>query len=469
MISHRPSADRRRNTMPASRWRWVETLLLLLIAFGLVWAILTSTLPYALAASHPELALRLNPNNPVALITLAERARTRLLDLIAPVEPTVAAASKPSTGPEAAAETTASDPPNAPDQKERAAEIESLKNTIRSLARRAIANDPFNAHAFRLLGEVADDPERIRFLMQEAVKRSRREWIAVLWLMADSFERKDFADVVDKADILLRTGSNLTPEAMNYLTGLAATPEGQAPLIATLAERPPWRRSFFETLPNNVQYASTPYELMTALKTAGSAPSDAELAPYLRVLMRENLVIDAHDIWLQFERDDESAPVPLLNDPDFADEPSGLPFEWSIRRGSNAAVEYAGLGENDRSQSVKFVFGVGRSQFPELSQVLVLGPGRYKLSGEFGGMIRAKRGLRWEVKCWRGRELTKTDMIYGHPRIAWQPFNLDIEVPDEESCRSQQLRLFHDARSSSEQLISGEISLRHLSLVAMTQ
>lgn len=455
--------------MPASRWRWVETPLLVLIALALVWSILTSTLPYALAESDPEFALRLNPDNPVALISLAERARTRLVDLIAPPEPTAVVASKSSAGPELAAETTASDPPSSPDPKETTAEIESLKNTIGSLARRAIANDPFNARAFRLLAEIADDPQRIRFLMQEAVKRSRREWIAVLWLMADSFERKNFADVVDKADVLLRTGSNFTPEAMNYLTGLAATPEGQAALIATLAKQPPWRRSFFETLPNQVQYAATPYELMAALKTAGSAPSDAELAPYLRVLIRENLVIDAHDIWLQFERDDEAAPVPLLNDPNFADEPSGLPFEWSMQRGSNATVEYARLGEKDRGQSVKFAFGVGRSQFPELSQVVVLGPGRYRLSGEFGGMIRAKRGLRWEVKCWRGKELAKTDMIYGHPRIAWQPVSLDIEVPDEESCRSQQLRLFHDARSSSEQLISGEISLRHLSLVAVTQ
>ena len=44
-----------------------------------------------------------------------------------------------------------------------------------------------NAEAYRLLAEMERDPDRARLPMQEAVKRSRRESVAVFWLLNDSF------------------------------------------------------------------------------------------------------------------------------------------------------------------------------------------------------------------------------------------------------------------------------------------
>ena len=130
-------------------------------------------------------------------------------------------------------------------------------------------------------------------------------------------------------------------------------------------------------------------------------------------------------------------------------------------------VEFTPPGDKEGSGSVSFTFGAGRVQFPELSQMIVLAPGRYRFSGEFEGMIRARRGLRWEIHCWKGKELAKTEMLYGLSTARRQLFGLDIDVPDRDDCRSQQLRLFHDARSASEQLISGQASFRSLSLTTL--
>lgn len=429
----------------------------------LIWGVLTKSLPFVFAESNPELALRLDPYNPVALIALADRQRAKLLQLRQSHDESVAALGPANDNSDGSTETRIT----GGRQDSALAEIDHYRVEIADLARRAIASDPLNAHGFRLLAEVADDPDHARPLMKEAVKRSRRESIAVFWLLADSFERKDFADVVEKAEVLLRTGSNLAQEAMRYLCELAAIPDAQPALATALAQKPSWRRGFFDALPTSVELAGTPYELMLAVQDAGSKIEPQELAPYLNVLVRENLTPYARDVWVQL-RPEGAQPNALLNNATFAEEPSGLPFDWTVRRGANAMAEFAPLEDKvGGDRTVRFSFGGGRAEFPELSQMIVLTPGRYRFSGEMEGMIRARRGLRWEVRCWKGNVLAQTEQLYGRPGTR-QAFSLEIDVPDRDDCRSQQLRLFHDARSASEQLISGQPSFRSLALTAAT-
>ncbi len=149
----------------------------------LVWAVLTKSLPYVLAASAPDSALALNPNNPEALVAKAGRSRERLLSLMEgerkqPNRESGRAIAKPGDTiaalPEAGDET-GTDP-------DTEGERRALRGEIRNLALRAIANDPLNARAYRLLAEVTDNPDNARILMNEALKRSRRETAAIFWL-----------------------------------------------------------------------------------------------------------------------------------------------------------------------------------------------------------------------------------------------------------------------------------------------
>ncbi len=410
---------------------------------------------------HPDLAIRLDPGNPLALLTLAERARAEYLELQGVGGDVAPSAENTDSEVGASSSATAALAPANRDPAV-AARIRSLRDSIADLARRALVNDPLNARAFRMLGEVAETPEQTRLMMQEAVKRSRRESIAVFWLMADSYGRGDFAGVVQKADILLKSQPQIASEVMRYLGAASADAGARSILVKTLAKRPDWRGGFFNALPQNVRYAGTPLELMTGLKSAGSPPSPSELAPYLDVLIGAGMVSYARDVWLQLMHDGEQQS--LLVNANFAQDPSGLPFDWSVRRATNATFEFLPSGGGNEGRSARIDFGTGRVQFPDLSQVVVLAPGRYRLEGEFRGLIRGRRGLRWEIRCWRGKQLAETEMLFASRDRAWQGFNLHVDVPDREDCRSQQVRLFHDARSASEQLVSGQISFRSLVL-----
>jgi hypothetical protein len=426
---------------------------------ALLWLVLVKSLSFTLAEISPEAALWFNPNMPRALLNLAESKRAKLIEHYLNTGTTVPTDASTQN---AAAKEAALDAASRDDSEER----DALRAEIRGLARRAIALAPMSARGYRILAEATEERGEVRFLMQEAFARSRRESAAVTWLMTDSFERGDFADVVAKADILLRTRAQLSPHAIDYLGDVAANPEGRHVLVSVLAGDPVWRLKFFKELPKNVPSMEVPLELMVELKDVGSPPSPEELAPFLSALVTLKHADLAYNAWLQLVSHEKLAHLGLLNNSNFAEDPNGLPFDWTIWRGKNTLVGFVPLNDQSGERALRFSFGGGRAKFPETSQIVLLGPGRYQLTGSFRGLITSPRGLRWELRC-IGAEtpLAETDMIFSAPQD-WQTFTLDIEVPssDDDDCPAQKLRLYHAARSASEELMTGEISFRGIRL-----
>lgn len=431
--------------------------ILALASLGLAWLILTKTLPYALAATAPETALWLSPEHPAALVVIAERHRTRLLELAnlqqSDTNPAAASAAPPRT--------TAGTPADV------AAERQSLQRDIAALARRILASDPLNAAAYRMLGEVSDDTDRVRALMLLALKHSRRETVAAFWLLNDSFERQDFVAALDYADILLQTRANLGVYVFGYMTRMAEHPQGRDMLLARLVTKPNWRTSFLGTLPSSVRDVRTPLNVLVGLKERGKPPTNEELRPYLDFLLANRLELQAYNTWLQMLSAEQLADIEFVRNASFERDPTGLPFDWRVSTPQNAIVAFSPLKDKPGQRALHISFGTGRVRFPEISQVLILAPGRYRLTGNVRTAITAKRGLRWQITCLRGARtlLGSTEQILGTAND-WTTFAVDLTVPAQQDCTGQKLNLMHDARSASEQLISGEVWFDALKLVA---
>lgn len=419
----------------------------------LCWLVITNSLPYALAPSFPDIAVSLNPNNPVALMVKADKVRQQVLNLSGSPEQTksgeTAAPSKPDTIahlPEA----NSGSPVKPWDERD------ALSRELRRLAIRTIAADPLNAKAFRLLAEMTGMQDQVRILMGEAVKRSRRESLAQFWLLNDSAYQKNYRAAIDHADILLRTRPELSRYVLAYLGRIADDPGGRTLLIQELAKGPSWRSSFFALLPQNAKQPDTPLKIMMALKATAQPVADKELVPYLNALIAEDLFDHAYNVWLQFLPETERDSLGLITHAKFEHDPTGLPFDWQVARGVNAIAEFVALGPDERALHI--AFGTGRAQFPEVSQTVLLAPGKYRLEGKLRGSVIGKRGLRWQLRCASGsrRVLGETDMLLGESN-GWRMFSFETEVPQTEDCRGLTLRLFHDSRSASEEVISGEV------------
>lgn len=436
-----------------------------------LWIVLIKSLPYALVPEYADTALALNPNNPVALIAKAEEKRKKLVALLGLEGEAPKEQEKRETDsanvlfrlPEA----------NLPEAKgvdngaESSGERNQLSAEIRDLALRAIMNDPLNATAFRLLAEVTTNTDQIRLLMQEAFRRSRRESAAAFWLLNDSIYRKDFVSAMRYSDILLRTRPPLEPYVFAYLSFLAEVPEARDLLLAKLEKAPRWRLRFFNSLPANLKSVNTLLALVTGLKDKAKPVLPTEIKAYVNFLIRRGQVDIAYDVWLQFLPSADLENLGFLTNANFQNQPSGLPFDWTIEDGINALAEIIPSGAGG---DLHVALGDGRVKFPVVSQVLLLPPGRYRLEGKLRGTVTGKRGLRWQLICTTtpGRVLGQTEMLVGKTD-QWRVFSFNADIQGSDDCRGQTLRLFHDARSASEELIAGEIWFSDLRLAVGTQ
>ena len=427
-----------------------------------LWLVITKSLPYALAPVQPDAALAFNPNNPMALLSKAEKRREKLVAI------TGIGAEKASGPEETRREERSNTLSSLPEAKESGTELgerEDLREEIRDLALRALANDPLNARAYRALAEVVSGADQVRLLMQKAFEHSRHELIATFWLINDSYYRKDFKATLHYSDILLRTRPELGTYIYSYLSLLAAEPEGRSLLVDRLASEPDWRKQFFQVFPRASKDADAPLLVMTALRDAGKPVSDKELAPYLNFLISVNRIDAAYNAWLQFLSAAQLEKIELLTNGRFESKPSGLPFDWTIDPGKNAIADFVPLGKNSIGNAFHIKLSDGRVQFPQMSQVLFLPPGRYRLEGNLRGAISGKRGLRWQIRCASGPQkiLGETEMLLGQSP-QWRVFTFDAEVPQLSECPGEILRLIHDSRSASEELVSGEVWFSDLRL-----
>ena len=214
----------------------------LIVGLGLLiaWQVVTRSIAAYLAREAPQAALKLNAGEPTALVNLADARLNRR------------------TGEEAnsagAAEQTSSDkgqPPRAGDRLGGWAEIalkamarrleegqalpddanapppltQQDRAQIRAFAERALRNDPLNARALRVLGQLAEvsgDRDLAARLMGASARRSLGESAAVYAMLRHSFENKDHVNTLYYADALMRKRPQLVGAVAPMLASSAS-------------------------------------------------------------------------------------------------------------------------------------------------------------------------------------------------------------------------------------------------------
>ena len=434
----------------------------------------TTSLPLALSGTHPHAALFLSPEHPKALITLARQERQKLfLETQAPDldDPGQQGIDSIDSSDEAEQQALPAETDHALPSPEVADSVDPQirRARIRDLATRVLVTDPLNAEAYRLLGEVEPDPDKARQYLIEALARSRRETVAAFLLMNQNYENKDAPGVVRMADTLLRTRPQLNQYTLSYLHSLVLTPEGREALVEALRTQPSWRMTFMRSLGRPLATSDEPLALFELMKQKGDTPTNQELAPFLDARMRATRsATAAYNIWLQLLPDDQLTRLRPVNNLDFSNEFSGLPFDWRLARSTNVFVNFQPREKGQEGRVLRVRFGSGRFTFGPISQVTFLRPGTYRFEGMQSGRMSARRGMVWQISCYTGNRLIgQSDQLMGAPR-GWRPFYFEFSVPEDPACEAQTIRLIHDARSPSEQIASGEVLFDKLEIQRVT-
>ena len=197
---------------------------MLLVFLWVGWRIIAQTAALSLVQSHPDAALSLVADQPVALV---RRAQLELAD---------------------------------PDGN---------LDSARVWAERALRSSPLNARAFTLLGLIAErkgDQKSADALMRIAAARTWRDQTTDEWLLNNEARRGDYAHALPYADAMLRISYNFQPELFPVLASFTVDPRAFEALTAFLATAPPWRSWFLSELSARLANKTRLVQLYAALQ-----------------------------------------------------------------------------------------------------------------------------------------------------------------------------------------------------------
>ncbi len=445
--------------------------LIILVALGvfLVWGVVTRGVAAYLAEASPEKAIRLRATQATALLNLAEK---KLRDLDPKkVEPaTNSKAVNEDTRPAEVQSQQSFDtagqnsPLSAPSDGSRT----QTRDEVRSLAERALVEDPLNARAFQILGQLsvqASDDTRAETFMHAAVRRSLFASEAVYWMMQKSYKVQNYKAALGYAVVLLKTTQRTGSYVMPILGNIAEKQDAATELKKLLANNPAWRQGFFVSLPNNISDARTPLAIFLSLKDTAAPPTATELRSYLNFLVDRKLYDLAYYTWLQFLPAEQLNKVGNLFNGGFEAAPSGVPFDWVWTDKPGATIEIAVPPDRENERALHIEFGPGRVDFSGVTQLIILPPGSYQFRGGYQADIVSQRGLQWRITCAgaEGSPLGESSLVSGRDS-AWQDLEVSFTVPNA-NCPAQYVTLASGARSASEQFMSGTVWYDNLKIV----
>jgi tetratricopeptide (TPR) repeat protein len=403
-----------------SLWRLGILVCVLLVLIWVGWRIIAQTAAQSLARSHPDAALSLAADVPVALDQLAQQ------ELLNP---------------------------------------DGNLDSAREWAQRALRSYPLSARALTLLGLIAErkgDQKSADALMRISGARTWRDRTAQAWLFNRELRRGDYADALPHVDAILRIDPESTTQLFPALAGFTANPPAVKALTAFLATSPPWRTWFLSELSARLANKARLVELYAALNETENPPTKKELLPYLNRLIKDGNFEQAYQTWRETLPPEQRANESYPFNRDFDIPIDGLPFNWNLEAIPGADIQIVPSVDGDRKRALHVEFSGARVRFANVKQLMLLPAGDYTFSGRVKTEeLRTSRGLWWHIFCANNpaKTLANTELVSG--TMPWTDFTVNFQVPAED-CRAQWLQLELPARIEPELRIEGQVWYQYL-------
>lgn len=347
-----------------------------------------------------------------------------------------------------------------------------------ALARMALERAPFNLQALRVVGlvegetgdrGVADD------LLTLAGNWSLRDDSSHSWLIDNRLRRGDYGSAFAHADTLVRRRAEIRPQVFDLFgTAMEADPRSVPFLAGELADSPPWRAAFINSLYQREGGVALAAQLAMVMKDSDGRFSDAELQQLYQRLYSASQTEALRQVRTTLDR---PAAEQNLIDGRFEADAAILPFGWDLAVGAGysvAALSDAGPSEAAdgqlRPSGALRVGHNGQSRDVLARQVTLLAPGRYRLLGlsrwEFG---TSQMTFSWQLVC-GGAARPAGEAVFGAPTRStaaasetWTPFSMEFQVPAD-GCDSQSLQLVGENPGRRTDLV---IWFSHLEIAAV--
>ncbi|PYB71700.1 hypothetical protein DMY87_15925 [Rhizobium wuzhouense] len=358
--------------------------------------------------TDPKLALRLNPFNVDAFITLSEERLGGPADT---------------------------------------ADIDQLM----AAAGRMAAEAPGDARLYSVRG-VAEakkgDVEHALTSFRHALVLAPTELQALQWMIEYSAAQNDQATVVDRVDALFRRWPDRIPVYADRLPEIFRGADQRRLLVQRLKMAPPWRVSFISSLSKSPDGALFAADLLWDLAQGQGEQNAGEINQVLGALLTAGRYDEAYQTFLVTLDDERQKLAGNVYNGSFLDAPSGSPFDWMVKRQPGLATSMAKPGDGASTPGLSIDFLQAPVRDPGIRQFLNLASGRYRLSVKASaqGAVLPK-GLFWSIACFKpGTVLGTLPVEQGtYPITA---ISAELVVPPDH-CGLQVLRLGTRAMTGS--------------------
>ncbi len=179
------------------------------------------------------------------------------------------------------------------------------------------------------------------------------------------------------------------------------------------------------------------------------------MKPYLDRLILLGRFEEAYQDWRATSSQGEMLTRYLYNG-NFEAPLDGLPFNWVFADAGGAEIQITEAADRGNSHALRVQFSGARAQLGRVGQLLMLGPGGYRLElAVKASDLRTERGLVWQISCAKsGMVLAETNPVTG--AIPWTELAVKLSVPASD-CGAQWLKLTIPARTASESEIEGDV------------
>lgn len=223
----------------------------------------------------------------------------------------------------------------------RGAGAEDLQKAAAVDGARTFDAEPTNSSAIGLIAlsrQLKGDMPRARALYEDTLAVSKRDKLANLWLIEDASARGRVAYILDRYDVLLRTGG----AASDTLFDVLGTALREDAIISHLERRlqrhPPWAEQFWlRVAPHGAAIANIG-RLRLRLFDKGVANPAGNDNDIIRRLIESGEIPLASTLYARLAPQDETRAGPVRN-ADFASRALFPPFDWETLSGDTYGAE----------------------------------------------------------------------------------------------------------------------------------
>lgn len=238
-------------------------------------------------------------------------------------------------------------------------------------------------------------------LFDIALSLSRTEAIALQRTMIRAAADGDHAAAIEKLDILFRRWPEQFSAFADAIPQLLRTPDGYETALAALANHPPWRARFLQTLNTDPDSIDLAYRLQLDLNQDTEETVPREIGGTLSGLLRARRYDQAYRLFLLTLNETDRAHYGYVFNSGFDLEPSGRPFDWRLASRPGVKLSRTAIDTPDGKDFRLDLQFLGKPiKRIDVGQFLYLPAGQYRMTINIDASnLTAPKGLHFDIIC----------------------------------------------------------------------